>query len=82
MTSHMSDQIAGILKDDTRPARERVKDLLKLRQDARSLQRAATESPMGTEDATGSGLHQIDRALRKLGHRDPAQADENSAATL
>jgi len=82
MTSHMSDQIAGILKDDTRPAKDRINDLLKLRDDARSLQRAATESPMGTEDAFGSGLRQIDRALEKLGYREHTKADENNAATL
>lgn len=29
MFSHMSDQIAGILKDDTRPARERINKLNK-----------------------------------------------------
>jgi len=82
MTSRITERIASILKDDTRTADERIEELLKLRDDARSLQRAATESPMGTGDAAGTGLREIDRALQKLGHRDTAQAEENSAATL
>lgn len=86
MTDRIQEQVTHLLKDDSRPARDRVDDLLKLREDARALQRAATESPMATgEDAgedVGAGLRQIDRALEKLGHSDPGKADENSAATL
>ncbi|MCK7612505.1 hypothetical protein [Roseibium sediminicola] len=82
MTSHITGQISEILKDDTRSAAARIEALLKLREDARALQRAATESPMGNDDAADSGLREIDRALAKLGHRDNAQKDENSAATL
>ena len=82
MTSHVTGQIAAILKDDRRPATKRIEDLLRLRDDARALQRAATESPMGNDDAAESGLREIDRALRKLGHRDPGRAEERSAATL
>jgi hypothetical protein len=82
MTSRISDQISEILKDRTRSADARIDALLKLRDDARSLQRAATESPMGNDDPDGSGLREIERALQKLGYHDQAQAEENSAATL
>jgi hypothetical protein len=82
MTNPITDRIARILKDDTRTAEARIDELLTLRSDARALQRAASESPMGTEDTSDTGLRQIDRALEKLGYRDHAKADEESAATL
>lgn len=82
MSNRITGQISEILKDDTQSAAARIDALLKLRADARALQRAATESPMGNDDAADSGLREIDRALGKLGHRDIAREDENSAATL
>ena len=40
MTDRIQEQVTHLLKDDSRPARDRVGDLLKLREDARALQRA------------------------------------------
>jgi hypothetical protein len=82
MTDTTNEVIAHILKDDTRSKNERVEELLKMREDARALQRAATESPMGGDTPDTSGLREIDRALERLGQNDPAEAEENSAATL
>ena len=82
MTGTVKDQIATILKDGTRNKEEKISDLLTLRSDARALQRAATESPMGGEDHS-SDLQEIDLALEKLGHGDALKAaDEDNAATL
>lgn len=82
MTDTTNEVIAHILKDDTRSKNERVEELLKMREDARALQRAATESPMGGDTPDTSGLREIDRALERLGQNGPAEAEENSAATL
>lgn len=82
MTSRTTEQIAGLLNDTTRTDADKVEELLKMRQEARAIERAATESPMATGDAGSSGLGEIDRALEKLGYEDEAHADENSAATL
>jgi hypothetical protein len=82
MTDRTRDEIARILKDNTRSKADRVDELLRMREDARALQRAATESPMGNETPDSSGLRDIDRALERLGHSDLTEAEENSAATL
>ncbi|MHA7776256.1 hypothetical protein [Roseibium sp. M-1] len=82
MSDRMTDQIARILKDDSRSKDDRILELLKLRDDARALERAATESPMGTETSKDSGLREVDRALERLGHGKLTEADEKSAATL
>lgn len=82
MTSQVHDQIIEILSDKSRSREDRVTELLKMREDARALERAATESPMGNDTAGTSGLRDIDRALERLGRSELADADENSAATL
>jgi hypothetical protein len=82
MTSRITEQIAGLMNDAGRSREDRIGALLKMRDDARALQRAATESPMATGDDGSSGLAEIDRALEKLGHSEQPDADENSAATL
>lgn len=82
MTNPVNDQIAKILSDRSRSREDRVAELLKMREDARALERAATESPMGNDRAGTSGLLEIDRALERLGHTELAEADENSPATL
>ncbi|POF30442.1 hypothetical protein [Roseibium marinum] len=82
MTSGINEQIAGILKDESRSKEDRISELLTMREDARALQRAGTESPMVNEDQTSSGLREIDVALEKLGHNSLQDADEKSAATL
>lgn len=82
MTQTVRDEIAKLLKDGSRSKEDRISDLLTLRSDARALQRAATESPMGGEDKS-SDLREIDLALEKLGHGDALKtADEDNAATL
>ncbi len=82
MTSRTNEQIAEILKDDSRSKEDRISELLTMRQDARALQRAGTESPMVNEDQTSSQLREIDLALEKLGHDELQEADEKNAATL
>jgi len=82
MTDRIREQIAQILKDHSRSKDERIAELLKMRDDARALERAATESPMGTEIAGTSGLRDIDRALERLGRDELSDADEKNAATL
>lgn len=82
MTDRTREDIARILKDDTRSKDDRVNELLRMREDARALQRAATESPMGNETPDTSDLREIDQALERLGHSDLTEAEENSAATL
>lgn len=82
MTSPITEQIAAILKDKSRSKEDRIRELLTLREDARALQRAGTESPMANDDAGSAGLRDIDRALEKLGHDTLQDADEKSAATL
>lgn len=82
MSGNTRENIAEILKDDSRSKDERIAELLKMREDARALQRAATESPMATGDDGSTGLREIDRALEKLGYNTLADADEEGAATL
>jgi|GEM_PF-994629 len=82
MTSRINEQIAGILKDKSRSKDDRIQELLTLREDARALQRAGTESPMADDDPSSADLREIDRALERLGHDALQEADEKSAATL
>lgn len=82
MSGTTREKIAQLLKDESRSREDRIAELLKMREDARALQRAATESPMANEEDGSTGLREIDRALEKLGHGTKSDADENSAATL
>lgn len=82
MTDRIREQIAHILKDHSRSKDERVAELLRMRDDARALERAATESPMGNQTAGTSGLRDIDRALERLGRDERTEADAKNAATL
>ena len=82
MTSRITDRISALMSDTSLSRVDRISTLLKMRDDARALERAATESPMGTGDAGSTGLAEIDRALEQLGHTEQPDADENSAATL
>jgi hypothetical protein len=82
MTDKIREKIALVLKDSDRSKDDRIAELLKMREDARALERAATESPMGTKTSQDTGLREIDRALERLGHGTLTEADEKSAATL
>ncbi|TYC53429.1 hypothetical protein FMN50_15085 [Rhodobacterales bacterium] len=82
MSSHTRDRIAAVLKDDSRSKQDRIEELLTMREDARALQRAGTESPMNEDEDESNGLQDIDRALEKLGYDEVPEADEDSAATL
>lgn len=73
-------EIAALLRDDSKTKDEKVSELLKMHEDARALQRAATESGMvGNDD--GNALREIDLALQKMGF-DPKGPEDNGAATL
>ncbi len=82
MTRRIIEQIAEILKDTSRSKQDRIDELLRLRNDARALHRAATESPMATSGADVSGLRELERVLEKLGHHDVTEAENKSAASL
>ncbi|WP_428648912.1 hypothetical protein [Roseibium sp.] len=82
MTRRINEQIAEILKDQSRSKKARIDELLQLRDDARALERAATESSMATSGPDDSGLRELDRVLEKLGHHEILEAEDKSAATL
>ncbi|MBN9673964.1 hypothetical protein [Roseibium aggregatum] len=82
MKDRITSQISTLLNDETRSRKERVEGLIRLREDARALERAATEGPMAGPEPSGELLRKVDRALERLGYDEAAQADEFSAATL
>lgn len=78
MTSTIQAQLDDILSSDAQNVDEKVKMLIKLQNDARDLQRAATEGGMDHDDGQNNDLRQIELALEKLGF----DVDGNGAATL
>jgi len=82
MTDRIKSQISALLNDETLSRKEQVDALIKMREDARALERAATESPMVNDNHSGEVLREIDHALERLGYQEVTDADERSAATL
>ena len=67
------------IRDDTGlSAKEKIDKLEKLRNEARALQRAATESAMVEDDGWYEDVHLIETELENLGRSTP----EQGAATL
>ena len=76
--STMELRVRAIRDDDTATRAEKIKRLTKLRDDARALQRAATESPMVEDDGWNEDVHVVDVALSSLGF----DVEEKGPATL
>jgi len=76
-----SDKVASILRNPELSRRDRIKKLMKLRDDARAEQRLASEgAPVGA-DGMNSDLRDIEILLDRLG-QDPAVDEGKGAATL
>ncbi|PLX37818.1 MAG: hypothetical protein C0606_06010 [Hyphomicrobiales bacterium] len=78
----MKERISNVLDDKTLTPNERIEELLRMRDDARDQQRAATEGGMISEDGSTNDLREIDLALQFLGYDPLAAVEEESAATL
>ena len=76
--STMELRVRAIRDDDTATRAEKIKRLTKLRDDARALQRAATESQMVEDDGWYEDVHVVDVALSSLG----LDIEEKGPATL
>ena len=76
--STMELRVRAIRDDDTATRAEKIKRLTKLRDDARALQRAATESPMVEDDGWYEDVHVVDVTLSSLG----LDVEEKGPATL
>ena len=76
--STMELRVRAIRDDDTATRAEKIKRLTKLRDDARALQRAATESSMVEDDGWYEDVHVVDVALSSLG----LDVEEKGPATL
>jgi hypothetical protein len=76
-----NDKVASILRNPELSRSDRIKKLMKLRDDARAEQRLASEgAPIG-DDGMHSDLRDIEIALDRLG-LDPALQEGKGAATL
>ncbi|MER8692660.1 hypothetical protein NKI77_09080 [Mesorhizobium opportunistum] len=71
-------RVLEILEDGSLTKDEKIADLRKIESEARGLQRAASESPMGDDDGWQDDLRQVRLALDKLGAKEP----KKGAATL
>ena len=65
--STMELKVRAISDDDALTRAEKIARLTKLRNEARALQRAATESPMVADDGWYEDVHVIDKALSSFG---------------
>ncbi|OJT97958.1 MAG: hypothetical protein BGN83_12580 [Rhizobium sp. 63-7] len=71
-------KISDILDDPALPKEKKIAKLQKLEEEARALQRAATESPMVDDDGWQSDLRLVEKALGRLGE----DTAKTGAATL
>ncbi|PWE53497.1 hypothetical protein DEM27_24980 [Metarhizobium album] len=71
-------KISDILDDPALPKEKKIAKLQKLEEEARALQRAATESPMVDDDGWQSDLRLVEKALGRLGE----DTTKTGAATL
>lgn len=78
MTSSTKAQLEDILKNTSLTRQDKIDALMKLQEDARDIQRAATEGGMDPDDGLNKDLREIELALEKLG----ASSDDTGAATL
>jgi hypothetical protein len=78
MTTTTKAQLEDILKKTSQTRQDKIDALMKLQEDARDIQRAATEGGMDPDDGLNKDLREIELALEKLG----ASSDDTGAATL
>lgn len=76
-----NDKVASILRNPELSRRDRIRKLVRLREDARAEQRLASEGGMIEDDGLNSDLRDIELALERLG-LDPALEEGRGAATL
>jgi len=76
-----SDRVASILRNPELSRSDRIKKLIRLREDARAEQRLASEGGMIEDDGLNSNLRDIELALERLG-LDPAIEEGKGPATL
>lgn len=78
MISSTKAQLNDILNDKSLTKQQKTDAVMKLQEDARDIQRAATEGGMDPDDGQNNDLREIELALEKLG----ASSEDTGAATL
>lgn len=76
-----NEQVNSILKNPALSRSDRIRKLMKLRDDARAEQRLASEGGAIDDDGLNSNLRDIELALDRLG-KAPAEAEGKGPATL
>jgi len=76
-----NDKVASILRNPELSRGDRIRKLMKLRDDARAEQRLASEGGTVDDDGLNSDLRDIEIALDRLGEA-PAQEEGKGPATL
>lgn len=74
----MDQKIHQICENASLSKERKIKELLAMEEEARAIQRAATESPMADDDGWQNDLRVIEKALMDLG----ADEREEGPATL
>lgn len=64
-------QVQEIVEDESLTTEQKIAKLRDIESEARGLQRAASESPMGDDDGWQDELRQVRIALDKLGAEEP-----------
>nr|WP_245463120.1 hypothetical protein [Mesorhizobium sp. M7D.F.Ca.US.005.01.1.1] len=64
-------RVLEIVEDGSLTAEQKIAELRGIESEARGLQRAASESPMGDDDGWQDDLRQVRLALDKLGAKEP-----------
>ncbi|CCV04953.1 conserved hypothetical protein [Mesorhizobium metallidurans STM 2683] len=64
-------KVQEIVEDESLTTEEKIAKLRDIESEARGLQRAASESPMGDDDGWQDELRQVRIALDKLGAEEP-----------
>lgn len=76
-----SPEIRDIMNDQSLTHQDRIRKLMKIRDDARAEQRLASESPSVNDDGLNSKLRDVEMLLDKLGE-DPSVEEGKGANTL
>ncbi|TGQ77977.1 hypothetical protein EN850_24815 [Mesorhizobium sp. M8A.F.Ca.ET.207.01.1.1] len=64
-------RVLEIVEDGSLTTDQKIAELRKIEPEARGLQRAASEGPMGDDDGWQDDLRQVRLALDKLGAKEP-----------
>ncbi|TGQ45737.1 MULTISPECIES: hypothetical protein [unclassified Mesorhizobium] len=71
MVTFREKRVQEIVDDESLTTEEKIAKLREIESEARALQRAASESPMGDDDGLQGELRQVRMALDKLGAKEP-----------